>query len=154
MADLVAVMRDGRVVQCASPSALYSAPGDVGVATFVGEAVVLPAMLRDGYAETPLGRLAVRTTPACPAGASEPVVGTGGQVVIRPEQIAIRRRGDGLPARVLGTVFYGHDALVQLVLEGADVLVSSRTHGQHTVRDDDQVGVAVDGAVSFYPTSG
>jgi iron(III) transport system ATP-binding protein len=161
MADLVAVMRDGRVVQCAPPSALYTAPADVGVATFVGEAVVLPARMRDGFADTPLGRLPVRTSCAARAGAAtqmaapEAPVGTEGQVVLRPEQIAILRCGEGLPARVTGTAFFGHDALVQLTVadsSGAAVQVSSRTHGPLAVRDDQEVGLAVDGDVAFYPS--
>ncbi len=77
MADVVAVMRDGTVAQAAAPSTLYTAPGDVGVATFVGEAVIIPATVCDGVADTVLGAVPVR---------GRSTSGTG-QVVVRPEQI-------------------------------------------------------------------
>src|SRR5690606_39963483 len=56
-ADLVAVVRDGRVVQSGTPQEVYHGPSDMQVATFVGEAVVVPAVVTDGVATTPVGRL-------------------------------------------------------------------------------------------------
>jgi osmoprotectant transport system ATP-binding protein len=65
MGDLLAIMKDGRLVQCASPEALLSAPKDAFVADFVG-------------ADRALKRLTLTTageaaTPA-PAGPGAPVV--------------------------------------------------------------------------------
>jgi iron(III) transport system ATP-binding protein len=57
MADQVAVLRGGRLVQLTDPRTLYRRPGDLDVATFVGEAVVLDADLRDGLAHCALGEL-------------------------------------------------------------------------------------------------
>ena len=144
MADLVAVVRDGRVVQTAAPAELYGEPGDLGVATFVGEAVLLPARLRAGRAATVLGELGLREGSAA-------ADGTSGTVVVRPEQLELLPVGDGVPARVLGTTFYGHDALVRLVLEGpGPVAVSARSHGHHVHPDGDRVGVRVGGPVTFF----
>lgn len=42
MADLVAVVRDGRIAQCATPHELYRRPADPQLASFVGEANLLP----------------------------------------------------------------------------------------------------------------
>jgi len=65
MGDLVAIMKDGRLVQCASPEALLSAPKDSFVADFVG-------------ADRALKRLTLSTAgeaaTSAPAGASAPVV--------------------------------------------------------------------------------
>jgi iron(III) transport system ATP-binding protein len=147
MADLVAVLRDGRVVQAAPPAELYRAPLDLGVATFVGEAVVLPAILRAGLAETPLGRLCVRSPSSVRPGA--------GRVVVRPEQVLIGTPGLGVPARVGPTVFYGHDALVRLALaDGGAVEVCARTQGPAQVTEGERVGLTVLGEVSFYPAEG
>jgi iron(III) transport system ATP-binding protein len=152
MAGQVAVLRDGRVVQSASPAQLYTSPGDVGVATFVGEAVLLPAVVRDGRADTVLGPLPVRGGGGAAAG------GADGTVVIRPEQVRVLPAGHGVPARVLATTFYGHDALVQLALDRpgtpgtAPVRVSARSHGHEVVPDDAVVSLDVAGEVSFFPT--
>ena len=152
IADIVAVMRDGRVVQAAGPGELYGAPRDVGVATFVGEAVVLPAVVRDGVAETLLGVLSVR-----PVGAA--ALSGPGTVVIRPEQVVLGSSDHGVPATVRGTVFYGHDALIQLELHaptgcvGRPVVVSARSHGHEVVADGATVGLRVAGEVSFFPAS-
>jgi iron(III) transport system ATP-binding protein len=78
VADQVAVMRDGRLVQTADPATLYRQPVDAEVAQFVGDAVFLPGRLEGGYVQCLLGRLAVHDRPA----------GTGpALVMIRPEQI-------------------------------------------------------------------
>ena len=149
MADVVAVLREGRVVQSAPPAQLYSAPTDVGVATFVGEAVVLPARVSHGRAETVLGPLRIRAGLASGQAAA-------GQVVIRPEQVRVGPPGHGVAARVAGTTFFGHDALVSLVLDrpdGEPVRVSARSHGHELVPEDAVVGLVVDGEVSFYPAA-
>ena len=98
-------MRAGHVVQLAPPVELYSAPVDLEVARFVGEGVEFDAEARDGMALTPLGAL--------------PVSGAGsghGVVLVRPEQLTLG--GDGTSGRVCAVVFYGHDAMVQVELEG------------------------------------
>ena len=52
LADTVAVMRGGRIVQAADPQTLYRDPVDAEVAAFVGEAVLLEGRLDGDYAET------------------------------------------------------------------------------------------------------
>ena len=66
MADQVAVLRGGRLVQLTDPRTLYRHPRDLDVATFVGEAVVLDADIRDGRASCALGSLALERS--CPDG--------------------------------------------------------------------------------------
>src|SRR5919202_2707531 len=76
MADRIALMREGRVVQVGTPQALYLRPADPFVATFLGEVNRMPALVRDGRAETAIGRLSA--PPACRAdGLAE--------VLLRPE---------------------------------------------------------------------
>ena len=78
MADQVAVLRDGRLVQLTDPQTLYRSPQDLDVATFVGEAVVLGADLREGTAHCALG-----TVPVDGPHADGPA-----RVLLRPEQRA------------------------------------------------------------------
>ena len=78
-ADQVAVMRDGRLVQSGRPLDLYLRPDDPAIASFLGEAIVLPAQLAGGWADCALGRISVddvqRVGPA--------------QIMLRPEQIEV-----------------------------------------------------------------
>jgi iron(III) transport system ATP-binding protein len=108
LADQVAVMRDGRVVQAASPRDLYRSPVDPLVAQFVGGAAVLPAALTSGIARCVLGDAPVAG--AVPDGEAE--------ILVRPEQVLVDdlSTGPGAKARVEEVSFYGHDAAVRLTL--------------------------------------
>jgi iron(III) transport system ATP-binding protein len=144
-ADVVAVLQGGTIVQAGAPADLYSAPRDLDVATFLGEAVLLGAVLQPGdAADCALGRL-----PVCADGQAAP--GARGTVVLRPEQLLLGPPDHGVPARVEGVVFYGHDALVRLALRDGAVPVTARTLGGHRLHPDDEVGLTVSGAVPFFP---
>ncbi len=135
-ADLVAVLRDGRVVQAGSPRQVYDEPADLGVATFVGEAVLLPATVAAGCAATALGRLPV----SGPDGA--------GQVLVRPEQLHLEPADDGR-ARVAEVVFHGPDTTV--LLDVAGTAVRCRTADRRPPAVGACVDVRVVGALRFYP---
>jgi putative spermidine/putrescine transport system ATP-binding protein len=57
VADRVAVMRAGRILQIATPRTLYAKPADAFVATFVGGATRLGGRLEDRWIALPGGRL-------------------------------------------------------------------------------------------------
>lgn len=79
-ADRIAVMKQGRILQTASPHELYRQPADLETALFIGEGISLPATLNaDSTADSELGRLPVGNT--LPAG-------TRGTLLIRPEQFS------------------------------------------------------------------
>ena len=141
LADQVAVMRHGRLVQVATPAELYRRPVDVETALSVGEAVILPASASDGHAECALGTLELRTSVA---------VGPA-EVLIRPEQIAIRPDDGqfGVPARVLDVSYFGHDALVRLELHGGQV-VTARPPGHAAPSAGDEVRLVVQGPVHAF----
>ena len=149
MATMVAVLQGGRIVQADAPADLYSRPADLRVASFVGEAVVLPATLRrDGIADCPLGAVPIRAAAAPGRPALE---GTAsGRVLLRPEQIVLGPPGTGVPARVTGIRFFGHDALVELSVRDSSRLVA-RTLAPQVLNADDEVGVTVAGTASFFP---
>jgi len=138
IADEVAVMRKGRVVQVAPPVELYSAPVDLDVARFVGEGVEFEAEVAHGVAATPLGPLVV-------AGDAS---GTG-VVLVRPEQLALG--SSGAPGTVRAIAFYGHDAVVQVDLDGGG-RVSVRTADPLAISEGDPVLLTVQGSAHFYPS--
>ncbi len=144
MADTVAVMRAGRIVQQDTPAAVYTAPADLGVATFVGEAVVLPARATGETASCVLGDLSRRFP-----GPTGP-----GHVAVRPEQLALTDAGDAPGAAARGRVerleYFGHDAALTVLLDTGE-RVRVRTGGDVRHRPGDRVGVAVRGTVLFFP---
>ncbi|MGQ9368396.1 ABC transporter ATP-binding protein [Azospirillum sp. ST 5-10] len=80
MGTRVAVMREGRILQVASPRDLYDRPASRAVAAFVGHANLWDGRVRaDGLVDTPVGPLACATA-GHPAGA--PVT-----VLVRPEDV-------------------------------------------------------------------
>nr|WP_151476625.1 ABC transporter ATP-binding protein [Streptomyces albicerus] len=144
-ADVVAVVRDGRVVQCATPQDLYRHPADPWVAGFVGDAVLLPAAVHaDGTARTALGSVPL----AAPS--DGPRTGT---VLLRPEQL--RLTGPGTTGAVRGTVtdvrFYGHDAMVTVSVDGHGDPVGIRVAGPLSVRPGEETGIRVVGEGSLHP---
>jgi iron(III) transport system ATP-binding protein len=148
LADQVAVMRDGRLVQVAAPDAVYTRPTDPAVATFVGAAVLLPATIHGERAECVLGNLTV-----APGSVQGPA-----QLVIRPEQILLRAdagsdstNGDGVSARVGEVAYFGHDATVRLHLEPGGPEVVARVMGTRTPDPGARVRLAVDGVVAAFP---
>jgi iron(III) transport system ATP-binding protein len=142
LADVVAVMRDGEIVQAADPQTLYRDPLDAELAGFLGEAVLLGGVLRDGYAETALGRLATRGHEG-----SNAHNGASATVMLRPEQIACRAPSPELPrGRVVSTQFYGHDATVRIALDGpATPQITARAAGHVLPRAGEEVSLLVDG---------
>jgi iron(III) transport system ATP-binding protein len=141
-ADLVAVLNGGVVVQSTSPRELYWHPVDSDVAAFVGEANLVTGTVVGGSLSTELGviDLVRSTTPL--------VAGTVGDTLVRPEQL--RLGAHGVPARVVDTEFYGHDAVVQVDLGGRRL--RARTQG-FLPAVGDQVHVSVVGPVTFYPAA-
>ena len=97
MADRMAIMRAGTIVQTGSPSALYGAPIDAWTAGFLGECSILSGASDGRRAHCALG--AVEVLPP----ADGPVVLSTGpvQIVVRPEQLRVAdTQPDGSSTRV------------------------------------------------------
>jgi len=113
LADRIALMRDGTVVQEGTAEELYFSPADRWAAEFVGAANVLSGRLVGGRIETAIG--------AFPAAGS---TGTDTQVLIRPELLELQPSATG-PAEVVAREFRGHDVFYRVLLDGVE-LVSQR----------------------------
>ena len=144
LADLVAVMRDGRVAQLAPPQVLYREPLDAEVARFVGEAVLLDATVAgdsSDAATTILGHVLLQ---------GPPPVTERFTVMLRPEQIVL---GSPLAAptgtprgEVRALTFHGHDALAEIVVAGSPTPLFARTGGHLAPSVGDRVALRVEGA--------
>ena len=111
VADDVAVMTRGRVLQVAPPELIYAEPATPYVATFVGVSNLVSAQIRDGRAETRFGHL-----PLVGRSASLP----DGQALclLRPEHFGVVEAADGHAGddtwEVIDRRFSGSEILLEL----------------------------------------
>jgi iron(III) transport system ATP-binding protein len=136
ISDSVAIMRDGRVLQTASPDEVYHNPVDCWVARFLGEGETMPGVASGATVETVIGTLRL-------VGAAEGEV----EVIIRPEAVRLLADPHGL-SRVVEREFYGHDQLVTLELPDGRRLLS-RTTTNPLFHPGDRVTVEVDEVLAF-----
>jgi len=106
LADRLAVMRDGRLVQLGAPEDVYARPAGRWTAQFVGDVNVLPGVARGQGVDTELGLFDL----SAPASGSV-------HVAVRPEQLDLRPDTQG-NAEVVSREFRGHDVLYRLRHEG------------------------------------
>lgn len=119
MADEIALMRNGQIVQRGSPYHIYNAPSDRAAAAFFSDINVIKGVSKGALTQTPFGAFLT------PGHADGGLV----EIVIRPQHLKIdfdrAGRGpnptpqDGTAAR--GTVararFLGHESLVDFTME-------------------------------------
>jgi iron(III) transport system ATP-binding protein len=151
MADRVAVVRAGRIVQVAAPDALYRAPVDLGVARFVGEVVELPARVSaPGRVTCVLGEVPLRTL----ADGAGPVPRTEGILALRPEDLALRPPGtSGATGTVTSASYHGHDTVVEVQLdEGPRLAV--RHPGEGAAAAGSRVDVVAIAPGAWFPGDG
>ncbi|MGW5363521.1 ABC transporter ATP-binding protein [Actinopolymorpha pittospori] len=146
MADEVAVMREGQVVQLDRPRVVYDTPSDARVASFVGEAVLLAARISGGQADCALGRIAL----------GSPGAEGSSRVLIRPEQIHLHDAAAevGVEAQVTGISYFGHDAAVRLRVgsdDTDDTAVTARVLGRLAPAPGTRVRLTVSGTAIAYP---
>jgi iron(III) transport system ATP-binding protein len=110
LADRLAVMRAGRIVQVGRPEDVYARPDERWTAQFVGEVNVLSGIARGSGVETEVGRFDL------PAPAEGEV-----HVAVRPEQLELRA-DHAANAEVVDREFRGHDVLYRLRHEGGRTL--------------------------------
>jgi len=121
IADRVAVMSKGRLLQAAPPQEIYRSPADAAVAGFVGRGSLVSGNSvghsdRTSIIDIAGHRLTARSheNPAGPV-----------KVLLRPE--ALRIADEGLPATVLDSVYRGpvHEVRLALGEPGQHLLVDS-----------------------------
>ncbi len=131
MADRIALMRAGRIVQQGAPYTLYSAPADRQAAMFFSDVNVVPGRVRGGAVETVFG-------PFPADGIDE---GRTAEVVVRPQHLKMdfdrNGRGplptaqDGVPARarVVRSRFMGKLSIVELAVEADGAVLKATVPG-------------------------
>ncbi len=141
LADRVAVMFDGKILQDAAPEELYHRPVSRIVGSFVGDAQFVPGMAQGRRVDCELGDLPT-------VGSAEGPV----DVMIRPEAIRLTAHAEDVPANatVLSRLFFGHDQLLRVSLD-TGLALNVRLGSYGGIRPGDRVQVSVRGAVVTLP---
>ena len=150
MADRIALMRRGRIVQTGRPSDLYCRPEDPFTAAFFSEINVFTGTVEGGAVDTPLGRADARGLPE----------GSRVKVLIRPEALRLVnssgsadsseiQAAGGVPAVVTRAHILGSSSLVRLRLEPGGAEVVARIPGCEVPAEGASVGIRLDPAHSF-----
>ncbi len=144
MADRIAVMRAGRLVQAGTVEELYNRPANAYVAETFSEMNVLPYRVISGWAVGPLGRF------RAPAGIEGEVT-----LCVRPREIELCEAVDGTPAHVLETRLLGPDVLIELGLKGFESTLSVRADTMPMPEKGTEMFLRVKpGAVLIFPRGG
>jgi iron(III) transport system ATP-binding protein len=147
MADRIALMRAGRIVQLGTPANLYYQPVDAFVASFFGEINSLEGVVEAGEVATPFGAVGAGSLPD----------GTAVQVLIRPEALHLTPLEDGCPlpphsVAVMAARLMGRTSLVHLrsleLPEGAPHF-HARVPGRFLPPEKQRLTVALDRAQAF-----
>jgi ABC-type Fe3+/spermidine/putrescine transport system ATPase subunit len=116
LGDRVAVLQDGVLHQVGTPEDLYERPATRFVATFVGRASVLPAVLEGDGAVFVAGRVRWRAEPAPEIAADD--LGKAVDVVLRPESLTFVSAGssDALAGQITERRYAGPVTYYQVAL--------------------------------------
>jgi iron(III) transport system ATP-binding protein len=111
MADDLALMDAGRVIQVGTPQELYTRPTSVAAARLLGPLNLVDALVRQGIATSLLGQKAV-TAPDGPA-----------RMGVRPMDLTLNGSGTGLEAHVVSVSFAGHHNVVRAKAGGVALAI-------------------------------
>jgi len=142
LADRIAVLKEGRLVQAAAPTALYDAPADAFVATFVGRANLIGGEAA-GPAEV---TTAIGTLETASHGRNK---GEKVLLLVRPERVEVAAAGTGanvFSAAVKRDRFFGATRQLDLAVGAGEIKLETLARGDvryvHVPRD----------AIQFLPT--
>ena len=136
LADRIALMRAGRLVQEGEPRALYREPVDLFAARLFCELNEIPAVVHDGVAVSVAGRFP----------APDLAEGSAAVVAIRPQGISLRPTGTGLAGRLESRRFLGEVEQISLTVNGIAEPLMARVRERVYLPPRSEVGIAIDPA--------
>ncbi len=136
IADVIAVMRDGAVVQVGTPDEVYAHPISPWVARFLGDAVMVDSVVQSGSVATIFGSVE-----------ADLEEGSAVTVMIRPEWVVVTPSSVG-QARIIDREFYGHDQRVEIKVRGGST-IEALVSGRVPVRIGDTVDIEITDSIVF-----
>ncbi len=141
MADRIAVMGAGRIVQEGSPAEVYRAPVNAFVATFLSDVNRMHGTVEGGAVASPFGALA----------ADGIADGVRVDVLARPEALSLADGGGAATAAATVVAVHplGHSNIVVLRLDADGTELRARVPGSTTPTPGARVAVALERAQTF-----
>lgn len=133
IADRIALMRSGKLVQIGRSQDIYRQPVDLEAARFFCDLNEIEGRVRNGAVETPIGRFAT----------SARQDGEVATVAIRPQSLRLKPAGFCIPGRVLAQRFIGEVELVDLAVQGLDKPLRARVTEMPGLRPGQDIGVEI-----------
>ena len=112
MADQVAVMQDGVLVQCDSPETIYQQPSCAFVAEFIGQANTIPGIIHNEHVETEIGSITNQ---------SDYESGSRVLVMVRPDDMQFTPSETG-PGKIESRQFQGSQTLYAIRLKSGQLI--------------------------------
>ena len=123
MADRIAVMRAGQVLQDGTPTEVYESPVDRWVANFIGQMTFVPVVVEErvaGSDEDWWVRTAGGTRLIASGGVGRVGVGDAAALALRPERVRLQQAGgDGHRGRIANVAYLGDQ--IEVVVECPDL---------------------------------
>jgi len=126
LADRIALMNDGRIIQVGTPEEVYTRPADLFCARFISGAGTLGGILRavegpHGIVETELGAFRARLGP------DPPIPGNGAVIAVRPELLRPASPDDAnvFTAEVLSRMYLGEMVQYHLRARATELLATA-----------------------------
>ncbi|MGI9824677.1 ABC transporter ATP-binding protein [Agromyces sp. Marseille-Q5079] len=135
MADRIAVLRDGRLEQLATPQELYANPASRFVASFIGSANLLDGIATATGLDVPgVGSLDVSHALAA---------GTPATAVVRPEDVELTDAATAARLRgtIIDTYFLGGASTISVEVPGIAAPILATVHGASRLGRGDAVGL-------------
>jgi len=138
MADRIALMRHGRLIQVGTPDELYFTPADAKAAGFFSDVNIFEGQVQGAHVQTPVGSVDA-------SGLSD---GSAVQVLVREHGLEL---GDdsGVAAQVIATRFVGEVTRADLVIFGHERKIRMRLPGRADLASGDNVYLTINASLAF-----
>ena len=143
VADEIAVMRGGRIVQRGTSADFYRSPVDLDTARLAGAAIHLPGTLAGDMADTALGRVPVRN----PHGVADGLAA----LMLRPEQVVEAGPGAGARMTVRRAAMLGPLTWLDLEAAGGTVALQACWLAASPPEAGAEIAVRIQGDALVFP---
>jgi len=142
MADRIALMNNGEIIQCGTPTELYTEPKSVFAASFFGDVNVFGGIAKEGIVVTPIGKL------RAPFPDDSPL-----QVLVRHGDLKLESDDENASSLPDGTIvqvkFTGHRSTLDIKLDADGSLLTVWVENGKLWKVGKRVRIRLDPAYSF-----